>query len=81
MTYEQYERRANEIDAWAKAQYDAGKLTEDQIERRVERMFDELDAAFAGPPPDLYQTRADASPHLVIDLAGEETQSALRYND
>lgn len=43
MTYAEYERRANEIDAWAKAQYDAGKLTEDQIERRVERMFDKLD--------------------------------------
>ena len=43
MTYEQYERRANEIDAWAKAQYEAGKLSEDQIERAVERMFDKLD--------------------------------------
>ena len=43
MTYEEYERRANEIDAWAKAQYDAGKLSEDEIERRVERMFDRLD--------------------------------------
>ena len=43
MTYEQYERRANEIDAWARAQYIAGKLSEDQIERRVERMFDALD--------------------------------------
>jgi len=46
MNYEQYNRRANEIDAWAKAQYDAGKLTEDQIERRVERMYDELDDAY-----------------------------------
>ena len=43
MTYEQYSLRANEIDAWAKAQYEAGKLSEDQIERRVERMFDKLD--------------------------------------
>jgi hypothetical protein len=46
MNYEQYNRRANEIDAWAKAQYDAGKLSEDQIERRVERMYDELDDAY-----------------------------------
>jgi hypothetical protein len=46
MTYEQYEQRANEIDAWAKAQYEAGKLSEDQIERRVERMFDALDDAY-----------------------------------
>ena len=43
MTYAEYERRANEIDAWAKAQYDTGKLTEDQIECAVERMFDKLD--------------------------------------
>ena len=43
MTLEQYFLRANEIDAWAKAQYEAGKLSEDQIERRVERMFDKLD--------------------------------------
>ena len=46
MTLEQYERRANEIDAWAKAQYEAGKLSEDQIERAVERMFDALDAEY-----------------------------------
>ena len=43
MTYEQYSLRANEIDAWARAQYEAGKLTEDQIERRVEHMCDILD--------------------------------------
>ena len=43
MTYDEYERRANEIDAWARAQYQLGKLTENQIERRVERMFDALD--------------------------------------
>jgi hypothetical protein len=46
MTYEQYSLRANEIDAWAKAQYEAGKLSEDQIERRVERMFDKLDGEY-----------------------------------
>ena len=81
MTYEQYERRANEIDAWARAQYEAGKLTEDQIERRVERMFDELDAAFAGPPPDLYQTRADVDAEPDNYPGWHATQSALRYND
>ena len=62
MTYEQYSLRANEIDAWAKAQYEAGKLSEDQIERRVERMYDALDdeympgrhAGFTGA-----QTRSD----------------------
>jgi len=43
MTLTDYERRANEIDVWAKAQYAAGKLNEDQIERRVEAMFDRLD--------------------------------------
>lgn len=61
MTYEQYELRANEIDAWARAQYEAGKLSEDQIERAVERMFDALDAEYmpGRHVPDLYQTRAD----------------------
>ena len=61
MTYEQYERRANEIDAWAKAQYEAGKLSEDQIERRVERMYDALDDEYMPGRyvPDLYQTRND----------------------
>ena len=61
MTYEQYERRANEIDAWAKAQYEAGKLSEDQIERAVERMFDKLDDEYmpVRHVPDLYQSRSD----------------------
>lgn len=61
MTYAEYERRANEIDAWAKAQYDAGKLTEDQIERAVERMYDALDAEYmpGRHVPDLYQTLSD----------------------
>jgi hypothetical protein len=46
MTLEQYNSRANEIDAWARAQYASGKLSEDQIERGVERMFDALDDAY-----------------------------------
>lgn len=46
MTYEQYERRANEIDAWARAQYNAGKMTEREIERRLEAMYDALDDAY-----------------------------------
>lgn len=61
MTYEQYEQRANEIDAWARAQYAAGKLSEDQIERRVERMYDALDDAYMPGRyvPDLYQSLSD----------------------
>ena len=61
MTYEQYSLRANEIDAWAKAQYEAGKLSEDQIERCLERMFDALDAEYMPGRyvPDLYQSRSD----------------------
>ena len=61
MTYEEYERRAKAIDAWAKEQYAAGKLTEDAIERRVERMFDALDDEYMPGRlvPDLHQTRAD----------------------
>ena len=61
MTYEEYERRAKAIDAWAEAQYAAGKLTEDTIERRVERMFDELDDAYMPGRyvPDRHQTIND----------------------
>lgn len=46
MTLDEYERRANDISAWAKAQYDTGKMSEDAIERAVERMFDKLDAEY-----------------------------------
>lgn len=46
MTYEQYERRAKAIDTWARAQYAAGVMTEFQIERAVECMFDALDDAY-----------------------------------
>lgn len=46
MTYEQYERRARAIDTWAQAQYVAGKMSENMIERAVERMFDALDDAY-----------------------------------
>ncbi len=61
MNIEQYNLRANEIDAWAKAQYETGKLSEDQIERAVERMFDKLDDEYMSGRhvPDLYQTRND----------------------
>ena len=43
MTLEQYEARARAIDTWARAQYAAGVMTEFQIERAVEHMFDALD--------------------------------------
>lgn len=43
MTYEQYEAKAAAIDAWAGAAYRKRQLTEAQIERRVEAMFDALD--------------------------------------
>ena len=61
MTYEEYERRAKAIDTWAQEQYAAGKLTEDTIERRVERMFDALDDAYMPGRyvPDLYQSLSD----------------------
>jgi len=66
MTLEQYNIRANEIDAWARAQYDAGNLSEDQIERRVERMFDKLDDEYMPGcyVRDLYQTRNDVDADL-----------------
>lgn len=46
MTYEEYERRSQAIETWAREQYKARKLTENQIERAVERMFDALDDAY-----------------------------------
>jgi hypothetical protein len=46
MTYDEYERRSQAIDTWAREQYSARKLTENQIERAVERMFDALDEAY-----------------------------------
>lgn len=66
MNIEQYNLRANEIDVWAKAQYDIGKLSEDAIERAVERMYDALDAEYmpGRHVPDLYQTRGDVDADL-----------------
>jgi hypothetical protein len=59
MTLEQYEQRARAIDTWAREQYKARKLTENQIERAVERMFDALDDEYMGPCIDRVQTAAD----------------------
>lgn len=61
MTLEQYNRRANEIDAWARAQYAAGKMSESATERRVEAMFDALDDEFMPGRyvPDLAQSLSD----------------------
>lgn len=61
MTYDEYERRSQAIDTWAREQYKARKLTENQIERAVERMFDALDDAYMPGRyvPDLYQTISD----------------------
>lgn len=60
MTYEQYVRRARAIDAWAEAQYAAGK-PEREIERAVERMYDALDDEYMPGRyvPDLYQSLSD----------------------
>jgi hypothetical protein len=57
--YADYQRRARNIDDWARAQYAAGKMSEAQIERRVEHMFDALDADYMGPCIERIQTRAD----------------------
>jgi hypothetical protein len=57
--YADYQRRARTIDDWARAQYAAGKMFEAQIERRVEAMFDALDADYMGPCTERIQTRAD----------------------
>ena len=59
--YAEYQRRARNIDEWAQAQYAAGKMSESAIERRVEAMYDALDAEYMPGRyvPDLAQTRAD----------------------
>jgi hypothetical protein len=57
--YADYERRARNIDDWAQAQYAAGQMFEWQIERRVEAMFDALDADYMSPCTERVQTRAD----------------------
>ena len=61
MTLDQYISRGKKIISWARAQYETGKMGEDQIERRVERMYDALDAEYmpGRHVPDLYQTRND----------------------
>jgi hypothetical protein len=61
MTLEQYETRANEIEAGARAQYAAGKMSESAIERRVEVMYDALDAEYCPGAyvPDLAQSYSD----------------------
>ncbi|RPI62410.1 MAG: hypothetical protein EHM48_04105 [Planctomycetaceae bacterium] len=61
MTIEQYNERCNQIDAWARAQYKAGKMTESAIERAVERMFDALDDEYMPGRyvPDLHQSLSD----------------------
>jgi hypothetical protein len=46
MKTSEYEQRQNEINAWAKAQYDQGKHSEEWIELQVERMFDKLDEEY-----------------------------------
>ena len=81
MTYAEYERRAKAIDAWAQEQYAAGKLTEDAIERRVERMFDALDDEYmpGRHVPDLHQTRADVDADDAYP-GWTSMQSALRDN-
>jgi hypothetical protein len=57
--YADYQRRARNIDDWARAQYATGKMSEWQIERRVEAMYDALDADYMGPCIERAQTRAD----------------------
>ena len=83
MTYEEYERRSQAIDTWAREQYKARKLTENQIERAVERMFDALDAEYCPGRyvPDLYQTRADVDADDNGPYPGwTSMQSAMRGN-
>jgi hypothetical protein len=61
MTQTEYDRRANAIELWARAQYKAGKMTESAIERAVERMYDALDDEYMPGRyvPDLHQSLSD----------------------
>jgi hypothetical protein len=82
MTYEEYERRSQAIETWAKAQYAAGKLERD-VERAVERMYDKLDAEYCPGAyvPDLHQTRADVDSDDNGPYPGwTSMQSAMRDN-
>ena len=80
MDYAEYDRRARAIDTWAQAQYAAGVMTEFQIERAVERMFDALDDAYmpGRHVPDLYQTRADVDCEPEAYPGWASMQSAAR---
>ena len=80
MDYAEYDRRARAIDTWAQAQYAEGVMTEFQIERAVERMFDALDAEYmpGAYVPDLYQTRADVDCEPDTYPGWTSTQSAAR---
>jgi len=80
MTLEQYETRANEIDAWARAQYVAGTMSEAAIERRVEAMYDALDDEYmpGRHVPDLAQTRADVDCEPDAYPGWHSMQSATR---
>ena len=80
MTDAEYERRSKAIDAWARAQYAAGVLPEWTIERRVEAMFDALNAEYmpGAYVPDLYQTRADVDCEPDTYPGWTSMQSAAR---
>ena len=80
MTYEQYETRARAIDTWARAQYAEGKMSESAIERRVEAMFDALDAEYGAHVPDPVQTRADVDCEPDAYPGWHSMQSAARDN-
>ena len=55
-----YNIRAQEIHAWAEAQYKARKLTEPAIEARVERMFDQLDRDYCNANDTGYRQTRDS---------------------
>ena len=73
-----YERRARNIDTWARTQYAAGKMPEHVIERRVEAMFDALDADYGAHVPDPVQTRADVDCEPDAYPGWHSMQSATR---
>jgi len=79
--YAEYQRRASNILVWAQAQYAAGTMTVAQIKRRVDAMFDALDADYMSPGIERVQTRADVDANDDGPYPGwPSEQSAVQYN-
>jgi hypothetical protein len=82
MNHEEYEKRARAIETWAEKQNAERTMSERDIERAVERMYDKLDAEYCPGRyvPDLYQTRADVDADDDKYPGWTAMQSAMKDN-